>query len=277
MGDEDLVPRLQQHLESEFGPNPDLASLVQTLLPRRAPFYETNVEVELLDRKVPRGGLRFKYRLTFKAHLARLLFAVSASHAVTESLMASMPLLTEVTTLGDDEDLDDLTRVLLEGDLHAQVFENTARGTARARDIELKQLSEAEVSSLLSESDSTVPSESFRLLAAEELPSNGEAVRVGLTMTRTLPDGLWCLPWLVDRPIFLNSFTLDGRGCARERLRLEVHPFMTSNEQAYVLPLSSNDRIVMHINHWLVAGQGVMMSWRPEGDSDNEPTSLVPI
>lgn len=264
---ESFVAAFLEHLEGEFGRHDDLEGLATTLLPRRAPFYETSVAVDLGDRPPGQSGLMFRYRIEFKANVDRILFAVSPSPAITESLLASVPQLTEVTTLTQDDDLDVETGVLLEGNLSVSIYESTERGTARFRDLELRRLDEGEVSETLSAVESSIPASQIRMLCTEDLKSSNRLSRVGISMTRRLDHDVWCLPWLADRPIFLKSFSISSMEVRSQTLRLETYPFMTSNEHAHALPTYGTDRVVLPLNHWLTAGQGVMMSWRPEDAS----------
>lgn len=251
-----------EYLRGRFGQHDDLVALAHLLLPNRAPFFETNVSVDLEDREGS-DDLFFKYRLDFKARVDRVLFAVSDSPAVTESLLASIPEITEVTTLSDGDSLDTQARLLLEGDLQISLFETTNRGTGRFRDLQLHLLDERQVNELASQTGSSVPVRRFRVISTATVASATRPVRVAVSMTRRLNEDIWCLPWLVDRPIFLQTFTVDARACRRRR-HLETYPFMTTNERAYAVPLAANDRVVLHLNQWLTVGQGIMMAWRPQ-------------
>lgn len=259
--DQRLAAALIAYLERRFGRHDDLLSLAHLLLPSRAPFYETSVAVDLEDREGS-ADIFFRYRLDFKARVDEIFFAVSRSPAVTESLLASIPELTEVTTLGDTESLDSAVRLLLEGDLQISLFQNTERGTARFRELPLRLLTEEQSLDVVSRSESTVPVSQFRIISTDSVVSPSELSRISIVMARRLDEDVWCLPWLADRPIFLQSFSVDARACHRD-IKIETYPFMTTNERAYSLPTTANDRVVLHLNHWLTAGQGVMMAWRP--------------
>lgn len=251
------------NLVSRFGNYDELESLVDFLIPTRSPFFDAAIHVQLSDPS-PTEPFVLTYELDFRAQISSLLFAVSSSPALTESLLAGFRELAEVTTLGPNENLNTVTSRLLNGGLRIYLRETSGAGTQRLRRLTLRELRAEEVASLPSFQDSPVreAAQDFRVLVADVGAGAGTTMRrLRVRMTRPLDATLTCLPWIADRPVFLRRFTFDLTNVVHQPFVGEVYPFMTTNENAHYLP--SGPRLISSIDldGWLYAGQGVMMVW----------------
>lgn len=194
-----------------------------------------------------------KYRISFQAELDRFVFATVRTSELADVLFLRGPDVTELCMVSRDADFASATEALMKA------------GPVRSggKPLQFRRY-EGRLDPLLTSGPYRRGSD-FEVFEADVPKADDGRWRnfVVETMRRVEHPQFGRHHWVADRPLFLRDITIDVSAFpGRDKLEFDLIPFLGSVDDIGPSDFRAGE-VVVHVNRWLVRGQGICLLWGP--------------
>jgi len=248
-------------LSARYRPDQEVSLLTSLLLPDRPIYYETLIEIALIDAEDP-NRYYYQLKLTYSADVHEYVVGIVGEPALSEVVLSSCGTVTDVYSCSSDDDRDALAEKLA-GSLDAvRLVDRGSGGQTRHRPLRLSPTTPAETSDYLGDWAGAY-SERIKLLRTDVPPRPDGLARLVISQEFELSKQDHFCYWVADRPTFVRNLSVDLNRFrplepAKEE-RITVYPFMMAGAAESVSRPASLYSLA--VENWLVRGQGIAVVW----------------
>jgi hypothetical protein len=259
-GHQDMLGELVEVIAPSYPPGLGLEQLAHLILPSRPVIDAAEVTIELTDADDPHL-YNLQLTSTISARPGRLYMALTPRATLSDLVVTMCPQVAEVFTCSSREDVQERAAEWAEADrrLLTAVGKN-AKGLTIREPLSLVGASKQEKKAIfkgLPASDI----ETMALLSADvpNISPNHELIPVEVELPSLMRRGDQYCYWFADRPTFVRRIVIEWSDFTLPEEKA-VRLLSTIRTTAYE-PSYSKKRCVYNIDGWLVAGQGVVVTW----------------
>jgi hypothetical protein len=238
----------------------DLDQLASMILPSRPAIEDAEITLTLRDSNEP-DLYQLLLTSTTSTRSGRLYLVMTSRATLSDLVVTMCPQVTEVFTFSNRLDVQQRAKEWAENNLELfTAVGRDARGLTTRTPLSLELLSDRDKALVLGDLPASEIG-AMAVLAADVPDSSGtnDLVSIEIKLSSEMERRDHYCYWLADRPTFVRRIGVDWSGLTLPGDQ-EVRLRTTIRTTAYE-PDFDEDGCVIHVDGWLVAGQGVLVTW----------------